>query len=104
MKRPSVFNKVDLDFSKIPYFQKPQEQHKQIVEFLKKSFLTQKLEDKDIEKIAGAMKTKTFQEGDDIIRFGDIGKEYFILAEGDVQVIVYQKGVNPNDPQLESKV
>lgn len=74
------------------------------MEFLRKSFLTQKLEQKDIEKIAGAMKAKEFKEGDVIIKYGDVGQEYFILAEGNVQVFVYRKDTSPDDPELGKKI
>ena len=39
-----------------------------------------------------------------IIKYGDIGTEYFILDSGVVEVIVYQDGVDPNDPKLMKKV
>ena len=50
------------------------------------------------------MKPRVFQKDELIIKYGDIGNEYFILAKGDVQVIVYQKETPPNDPQLSEKV
>jgi CRP-like cAMP-binding protein len=37
-----------------------------------------------VEKLAGAMKPRVFQKDDFIIKYGDIGNEYFILAKGDV--------------------
>ena len=39
-----------------------------------------------------------------IIKYGDIGTEYFILDSGVVEVLVYQDGVDPNDPMLVKKV
>ena len=36
-----------------------------------------------------------------IIKYGDIGKEYFILSKGSVKVTVYNKDTAPNDPNLE---
>ena len=36
-----------------------------------------------------------------IIKYGDIGKEYFILSKGSVKVTVYNKDTDPNDPNLE---
>ena len=42
--------------------------------------------------------------GEVITRYGDIGDRYYMLAEGTVQVKVYQPGTSPFDPQLESKL
>lgn len=39
-----------------------------------------------------------------IIKYGDVGKEYFIMSKGSVKVIVYQKGTDPNDPDLKNKI
>jgi hypothetical protein len=39
-----------------------------------------------------------------IIKYGDVGKEYFVLAKGDVKVTVYNKDVKPDDPDLENKI
>lgn len=39
-----------------------------------------------------------------IIRYGDIGHEYFILDNGVVEVLVYEDGTDPNDPKLAKKV
>lgn len=93
-----------MDFNNIPNFSKPPEQVKEIITLLKKSFLTKNLSESEIEKLAGAMKPKTFKKDELIIKYGDMGNEYFILASGDVQVIVYQKDTSPNDPALEDKI
>jgi hypothetical protein len=39
-----------------------------------------------------------------IIKYGDIGQEYFILDKGKVEVLVYKDGTDPNDPMLESNL
>jgi hypothetical protein len=44
-----------MDFNKIPNYPKPKEQVDEIICLLKKSFLTQKLAEDEISKIAGAM-------------------------------------------------
>ena len=41
-----------------------------------------------------------YKKGDIIIKYGDLGKEYFVLLEGKVRVIVYEKGIDPNIPNL----
>jgi signal-transduction protein with cAMP-binding, CBS, and nucleotidyltransferase domain len=82
-----VFSKVDLkdlDFSKIPYYPKPPEELQEIVNLLQKSFLCTKLERQDVERIAGAMKPRVFEKGQLIIKYGDVGHEYFVLAQGSV--------------------
>jgi len=35
------------------------------------------------------MLPRNFKNGECIIKYGDVGKEYFVLAKGTVQVIVY---------------
>jgi CRP-like cAMP-binding protein len=39
---------------------------------------------------------KKYKKGDLIIKYGDLGKEYYVLLEGKVRVIVYEKDTNPN--------
>mmetsp|Transcript_6207 Transcript_6207/g.10080 ORF Transcript_6207/g.10080 Transcript_6207/m.10080 type:complete len:121 (-) Transcript_6207:594-956(-) len=50
------------------------------------------------------MQPRNFKKGQDIITYGDVGSEYFILARGNVRVFVYQNGVDPKDPELENKI
>jgi CRP-like cAMP-binding protein len=76
----------------------------EIVPLLKDNFLTKNLNDDEIMKLAGAMKPMTFLPSDILIKYGDVGQEYFILSQGQVQITVYEKGTNPNDPELESKI
>jgi CRP-like cAMP-binding protein len=87
-----------MDFSKIPNYPKPAEQTQEILNLLKKSFLTAKLSESEVQKIAGAMQPKEFKKDEIIIRYGDMGKEYYVLAKGDVKVIVYEKGAKAEDP------
>ena len=49
------------------------------------------------------MKPQQFLKKELIIKYGDVGQEYFILSKGSVKVIVYQKGTDPNSPDLEKK-
>ena len=44
------------------------------------------------------MQPKTFKKEDTIIQYGDLGKEYYVLAKGDVKVIVYENGAKADDP------
>ena len=50
------------------------------------------------------MQIQTHQDGDLIIKYGDEGKEYFILSKGSVEVKVYQPKTNPDDEDLESYI
>lgn len=78
-----------MDFNNIPYYKKSEEQVQEIISLLNKSFLTKNLSSSEVEKLAGAMKPRTFLKDEHIIRYGDVGNEYFILAQGTVQVFVY---------------
>ena len=66
--------------------------------------MTKNLDRKELNTLSAAMFKKTFKEGEAIIRFGDIGAEYFVLASGSVKVTVYQPGSNPFDPKLHEKI
>lgn len=48
------------------------------------SFLTKSLEVSEIEILAKAMFPKRFAAGECIIKFGDVGTEYFVMAKGEV--------------------
>ena len=50
------------------------------------------------------MTKKTFKEGELIIKYGDIGFSYYILAKGKVKVTVYNKGTDPNDPSIDNQI
>ena len=93
-----------MNFDNIPFHPKPMEQINEIVGLLSKTFLTKNIEKKDIEKIAGAMKPRSFKKGQDIITYGDFGEEYFVLAKGTVRVLVYKNDTDPKDPKLEDKI
>jgi CRP-like cAMP-binding protein len=71
---------------------------------LQNIFLTQNLSTKHLHKVVGAMKPRFFKQGEQIIRFGDQGDEYFVLAEGEVKVFVYEDGVAPDDPEIGQRV
>ncbi len=59
---------------------------------------------KDHITLADAMFKKHFESGHDIIRYGDEGYEYFILATGKVKITVYVPGTSPFDPKLSEKI
>ncbi len=71
---------------------------------LKKSFLTQNLNPLDIKVIADAMYKKSYNRGDTIIKYGDMGSEYYILSSGFVEVYVYQPGTKADDPNINENV
>jgi CRP-like cAMP-binding protein len=39
-----------------------------------------------------------------LIKYGDVGQEYFILSKGSVKITVFNKDTDPNDPELSKKV
>lgn len=47
---------------------------------------------------------KSYVRNDIIIRYGDLGSEYYVLDKGVVEVIVYKEGTDPNDYDLIKKV
>ena len=100
-----MFQKLDLTkLENIPMFFKTPEQIGEIVPILKSIFLTKNLEAKELDKLAGAMRPEKYTSGQEIIRYGDEGNAYYILSKGMVKVIVYNKGTDPNDPELADKV
>lgn len=50
------------------------------------------------------MQIQHFSDGENIIRYGDIGDKYYILVNGIVKVKVYETGTSPFDPNLEQKI
>jgi hypothetical protein len=50
------------------------------------------------------MQMSVYNSQEMILRYGDIGDKYFILAEGIVRVKVYEQGANPFSPDLENKL
>jgi cAMP-dependent protein kinase regulator len=71
---------------------------------LRKSFLTKNLSEVDLKILGDAMYKKTYVRNDLIIKYGDIGHEYYVLDKGVVEVIVYKEGTDPQDPDLKRKV
>jgi len=53
-----------------------------INKLLKGNFLTQNLNDNEISKLAGAMRPQNFKQGELIIKYGDVGQTYYVLATG----------------------
>ena len=50
------------------------------------------------------MKPEYFKRQENIITYGEVGNKYYILADGTVKVIVYQKGTAYDHPDLDSQV
>jgi signal-transduction protein with cAMP-binding, CBS, and nucleotidyltransferase domain len=48
------------------------------------------------------MKPEYFKRQENIITYGEVGNKYYILADGTVKVIVYQKGTAYDHPDLDS--
>ena len=50
------------------------------------------------------MFARQFTAGQNIIRYGEMGSEYFVLSKGQARVTVYRPGTNPSDPKLAEHV
>ena len=75
-----------------------------LVKLYTSSFLTKNIDPKNHIVLAKAMYSKKFQADGVIIRYGDMGADYFVLAKGKVRVTVYHKGTDPDDPELAKKI
>lgn len=47
------------------------------------------------------MFNRSFRAGQNVIKYGEMGSEYFVLAQGKIRVTVYKPGTNPSDPPAE---
>lgn len=65
-----------------------------ICEFLKGIDLFSTFSVPELGAIADKLKTRRFQAGDDLIRQGDAGEEFFLLGSGRVDVIVTRAGTS----------
>lgn len=54
-------------------------------EFLKKCAFLDPLSNEQISKLAGALETLNYKDGDYVIRQGDVGDSFFIIEEGNVR-------------------
>jgi hypothetical protein len=94
-KRTSVFaanqmrSRKEMEDFKPPVFEKTQEECDELVKQLNNSFLTKELSQENVLVIAKSMKKIEVKNEEFIIRYGDVGREYYILKEGTVKVIVY---------------
>jgi len=87
-----------------PVYPKPEAIQEQLVALFAKSFLTKNIDQKNHLVLAKAMFSRNFTSNHTIIRYGEMGSEYFVLARGKVRVTVYKPGTNPADPALAEKV
>ena len=109
-KRTSVFaatqlrsQREALEF-KPPVFEKSQAEIDELITHLKNSFLTKNMGLDQIKVIAMAMKKVEKKQGELIIKYGEVGREYYILKSGTVRVLVYKQGTKKDDPKLAEKV
>jgi CRP-like cAMP-binding protein len=87
-----------------PKFEKSQKDTDLIISVLAESFLTSHLNQQDLNLLAGAMQQRVYKADDFVIKYGDVGNEYFILGSGSVDILVYKEGTAPNDPELDKKI
>lgn len=60
------------------------------------------MDEEGINLLAGTMQYETFSKGETIIKYGDPGDKYYLLAKGSVKVVVYEQGTDPHDKMLEN--
>lgn len=89
---------------KPPTYPKPEQSQAKLVELFTDSFLTKNIDPKNHLVLAQAMFSRNFNQGQVIIRYGEMGSEYFVLASGKVKVTVYKSGTDPFDPHLSEKI
>ena len=89
---------------KAPVVEKSQTEIDELSELFKTSFLTKDLDPSQHEVLAKSMFKKQFKRGELIIRYGDVGNEYFALYWGTCKVTVYLPGTSPSAIDLETKV
>ena len=87
-----------------PVIPKPEASMKNLVKLFTESFLTKGGDPKNHTVLAQAMFSRNFKANQPIIRYGEMGSEYFVLASGRVRVTVYRSGTDPKDPSLAEKV
>ena len=108
-KRGSVFHKAFDDKQQLstyvpPVHAKDDDDTNKLMKLFTSSFLTKNIEQREMKTLADAMFQKKFKAGETIIRYGDVGAEYFVLASGSVKVVVYKPGANPFDPKIDEKI
>ena len=108
-KRSSVFHRAFQDDAAIkdfvaPVYPKPQASLNSLVKLFTTSFLTKNIDQQNHLVLAKAMFARKFKAGQNIIRYGEMGSEYFVLSKGQVRVTVYQPGTNTGDARLAEKV
>ncbi len=99
------YNNLDeVEEFKPPVYPKTPEATETLMGMLRKSFLTTNMNPDQLKVIADAMFLKVFKQNEVIIRYGDVGEDYYVLGEGRVQVLVYKTCTKASDPDLESKI
>mmetsp|Transcript_21181 Transcript_21181/g.39396 ORF Transcript_21181/g.39396 Transcript_21181/m.39396 type:complete len:389 (-) Transcript_21181:85-1251(-) len=63
------------------------EKREKLVEFLKRCQLMQSLSDLEIMTLADSLETRKFTRGEEIIKQGEVGNDFFVLESGAVQCL-----------------
>jgi cAMP-dependent protein kinase regulator len=69
-----------------PVYEKSPDQIQKLIEILKNNFLTKNLSQFELKILADAMQLRFYKRNDMIIRYGDVGDEYFILDRGVIEI------------------
>ena len=67
-----------------PVHPKSKANEERLVDLLKHSFLTKGMEERHLLVLAKAMFPRNFAQNQCIIRYGEMGTEYFVLSSGQV--------------------
>ena len=78
-----------------PAYWKSTEDLEAVVDLLRSHFLTRSLEEAQWTQLAKAMFKIVAKKGENIIKYGDEGNVYYVLAKGQCSITVYHEGTDP---------
>ena len=74
--------------SDLPKHEKSAEEQSKLRAVMREKILTAKLSDEAVTNLINAMSARYYEAGDVLIKFGDMGDEYFVLGEGQCECAV----------------
>ena len=102
---PSIFNSEFAPKEKaLPIYEKTPKELSALTELFKTSHLTHMIKSAQVDELVKSMSKMKFRAGEEIIKYGDIGQEYYVLAKGNCDVIVYSAGTDPKDPDKNMRI
>jgi hypothetical protein len=76
----------------------------EILQLLQKNSFIRDLGQDNMMKLAAEMQKVVYQKNEQIVRFGDISQNYYILHKGKIKVTEYEPSTSPHDLDLENKI